>query len=116
VPFPSKLTVLTAYESYDLLGMTLDWNYEAGHVTISMPGYVEKALQRFTHPTPTRPQHSPQLDCPRIWSHHPVRSPEDASTPLNKHDITRLQQIIGTFLLFYGRAVLDSTMLVALGT
>jgi Reverse transcriptase (RNA-dependent DNA polymerase) len=24
-------------------GMTLEWNYEEGHVTISMPGYVEKA-------------------------------------------------------------------------
>ena len=24
-------------------GMNLDWNYAAGHVTLSMPGYVEKA-------------------------------------------------------------------------
>ena len=39
--------------------MTLEWNYGEGHVTLSMPGYVEKALQRFTHPTPTKPQHAP---------------------------------------------------------
>jgi hypothetical protein len=96
-------------------GMTLDLKYEAGHVTISMPGYVEKALQRFTHPDPTRPQHSPHhWIAPKYGATIQYAAPEDASTPLNKHGITRLQQIIGTFL-FYGRAV-DNTMLVALGT
>jgi Reverse transcriptase (RNA-dependent DNA polymerase) len=27
-------------------GMTLDWDYQASHVDISMPGYIEKALQK----------------------------------------------------------------------
>jgi Reverse transcriptase (RNA-dependent DNA polymerase) len=40
-------------------GMTLDWNYADGHVTVSMPGYVESALQRFMHPIPEEPEHSP---------------------------------------------------------
>ena len=95
--------------------MTLAWDYANGHCTISMPGYVEKALQCFTHPTPPRLQHSP----------HPWIAPvygasiqyallDDESEPLDKQGITRLQQIIGT-LLFYARAV-DNTMLVALGT
>jgi hypothetical protein len=96
-------------------GMTLDWNYDAGYVDISMPGYVEKALQRFTHPKPTRPQHAPSK-----WSAinygAPIQyaEPEDTSEPLNPLGISRLRQIIGTFL-FYGRAV-DSTMMVALGS
>jgi hypothetical protein len=41
------------------VGLTLQWNYKASTVDLSMPGYVAKALERFQHPTPTRPQHSP---------------------------------------------------------
>ena len=40
-------------------GITMEWDYDAGHVTLSMPGYVEKALQRFTHTMPKRPVHYP---------------------------------------------------------
>jgi hypothetical protein len=41
-------------------GLTLDWNYYTNRtVHISIPGYIERALQRFQHPTPTRPQHAP---------------------------------------------------------
>jgi hypothetical protein len=39
---------------------------------------------------------------------------EDATQLLSKEGITRLQEIVGTFM-YYGRAV-DNTMLVALGT
>jgi hypothetical protein len=31
-------------EASKLCEVTLEWNYEEGHVTLSMPGYVEKAL------------------------------------------------------------------------
>jgi hypothetical protein len=95
--------------------MTLEWNYEEGHVTISMPGYVEKALQRFTHPSPSRPQHSPHAwTAPNYGASVQYPAPDDTSLPLDSKGITRLQQIIGTFL-FYARAV-DNTMHVALGT
>jgi hypothetical protein len=40
-------------------GLTLKWNYDERSCVVSMPGYVERALQRFKHPTPTRPEHSP---------------------------------------------------------
>ena len=40
-------------------GLTLDWDYEARTVDISMPKYIAKALERFQHPVPTKPQHSP---------------------------------------------------------
>jgi Reverse transcriptase (RNA-dependent DNA polymerase) len=96
-------------------GITLEWNYEAGHVTLSMPGYVEKALQRFTHPDPRRPQHAPHPWIqPNYGASIQYAEPEDTSTPLDKHGTKRLQEVIGTFL-FYGRAV-DNTMLTALGT
>jgi hypothetical protein len=40
-------------------GMTLEWNYEEGHATTFMPGYIDKALQRLMYPSPSRLQHSP---------------------------------------------------------
>jgi Reverse transcriptase (RNA-dependent DNA polymerase) len=96
-------------------GMTLDWNYQAGHVTLSMPGYVEKALQRFTHQAPAKPQHAPhQWTAPNYGAKVQYADPDDDSMPLDAKGITLLQQIIGTFL-YYARAI-DNTMLVALGT
>ena len=80
-----------------------------------MKGYVEKALQRFTHETPKRPQHAPSgWDRPNYGATVQLTADEDTSAPLEKSGITRLQEIVGTFL-YYARAV-DSTMLVALST
>ena len=36
--------------------MTLEWNYTKKYVDISMPGYVTKALYKFHHTTPSKPQ------------------------------------------------------------
>jgi hypothetical protein len=96
-------------------GITLEWNYEEGHVTLSMPGYVAKALHRFTHPEPHRPQHAPHpWVAPNYGVSVQYAAPEDTSRPIDKHETKRLQEVLGTFL-FYGRAV-DNTMLTALGT
>jgi hypothetical protein len=40
-------------------GLTINWNYAKQYVDISMPGYISKALHRFQHTPPTRPQHAP---------------------------------------------------------
>jgi hypothetical protein len=40
-------------------GLALDWHYDEGYINISMPGYVTRALQKFDHPAPLRPQHAP---------------------------------------------------------
>jgi hypothetical protein len=94
--------------------MTLEWNYEEGHVTISMLGYIDKALQRFMHPSPSRPQHSAHA-----WTEYGASIQfavsEDTSLLLDDKGITRLQQIIGTFIFFYARTIYN-TMHVALGT
>ena len=39
-------------------GLTLQWNYEERWVDIHMPGYVIRALTKFNHPTPQKPQHA----------------------------------------------------------
>ena len=102
-------------EATKFCGIKLDWDYEAGHVTLSMPGYVDKALQRFTHPIPIRSQHAPHPWIPPNYGASiQYAEPEDTSSPLDKRGTKLLQEVIGTFL-FYGRAV-DNTMLAALGT
>jgi hypothetical protein len=40
-------------------GLTFNWDYDNKTVDISMPGYIDRALQRFAHPTPATPQDSP---------------------------------------------------------
>ena len=108
-----ELTMDTKAEKY--CGMQINWNYEKGYVDISMPGYVNKALQRFTHPMPATPQPAPSAwVAPQYGASIQYAEPEDTSNKLSKQGILRLQEIVGTFL-YYGRAV-DNTMLVALGT
>jgi hypothetical protein len=41
------------------IGLTLDWDYNRGKVHLSMPGYIDKALERFDHKAPSTPQNSP---------------------------------------------------------
>ncbi|MGL5936068.1 MAG: reverse transcriptase domain-containing protein, partial [Cetobacterium sp.] len=107
--------ITTDMEATKFVGITLEWDYDNRHVTLSMPDYVDKALQRFMHPQPKRAQHAPYpWSAPNYGASIQYAEPEDTSTPFGKTDIKRLQEVIGTFL-FYGRAV-DNTMLTALGT
>jgi hypothetical protein len=80
-----------------------------------MPGYIERALQRFQHTPPTRPEHSPHAwQIPTYGAKTQYAPGPDVSPALNAADTTRVQQVLGT-LLFYARAV-DSTMLPAIGS
>ena len=97
------------------LNIKLDWDYQNGTVDLSMPGYIEKALQRFQHENPTKPEHSPHRYIePQYGAPVQYTEPTDESEPLNKAETKLLQEIIGT-LLYYARAI-DSTMLVALSS
>jgi Reverse transcriptase (RNA-dependent DNA polymerase) len=107
--------ITTDMKASRFCGITLQWNYEEGHVTLSMPGYTEKALLRFTHPTPAKPQHSPhEWTPPDYGAKVQYADPEDQSIPLDGKGIKRLQEVIGTFL--YSARAVDNTMLVALST
>jgi hypothetical protein len=80
-----------------------------------MPDYIPAALNKFRHNTPTSRE-----DAPHKWNQPDYGakiqySPDlGSSTPLNKSQVTRLQQVIGTLL--YCSIAVDPTMLVALGT
>jgi hypothetical protein len=111
----AKYKITTDWSGDLYLGINLLWDYNARTVDLSMPDYVGKALQRFNHPKPTRPQHAPHAWAkPQYGVKTQLTAPADTSAPLDKAGILRLQEIIGVFL-YYARAI-DSTMLVALGT
>jgi hypothetical protein len=80
-----------------------------------MPGYVAKVLNRFQHPPPGKPEHSPHpWTAPTYGAVTQLSAPGDTSPTLATSEKLRLQEIIGT-LLYYARAV-DCTMLVALSS
>ncbi|CAJ1934140.1 unnamed protein product [Cylindrotheca closterium] len=96
------------------IGMQIDWDYENGTVDISMPGYVERALQRFTHPAPTRHESSPHAWIAPVYGSRQQFATTDDSPFLDVKDQTTISEVVGTFL-YYGRAI-DLSMLPALGT
>jgi hypothetical protein len=82
-----------------------------------MPGYVERALQRFAHtPNPGVPSNSPhQYQAPTFGQKIQYSTPAaDLSPPLDAQHKTSIQEIIGVFL-YCARAV-NNTMLPALGS
>jgi hypothetical protein len=111
----SKYTITIDWEGTKYVGLNLTWDYKNRTVDISMPNYIHKALQRFEHPTPKKPQHSPHSWIkPNYGAKKQMTTEPDTGTLLDPKQVKRLQQIIGV-LLYYARAV-DSTMLVALGS
>jgi hypothetical protein len=96
-------------------GVNLRWDYKNRTVDLSMPGYVTALLNKYQHPTPTRPQHSPHAwTAPNYGAKIQLTAPTDESASLPPAEVKRIQQVTGT-LLYYARAV-DATMLPALGT
>jgi hypothetical protein len=96
-------------------GITLDWNYEDWHVTLSMPGYVQAVLEEFKHPLPAPIEHQPYLHAsPQYGVALQLTDPADDSPLLDEDGNKQIQRLTGKFL-YYAQAV-DSPMLVALST
>jgi hypothetical protein len=92
-------------EAIKYCDMTLEWSYDEGHVTLSILGYIEKALQKFTQPSPSRSQHSPTVwTAPEYGTTIQYPATEDTSLPLYSKGVAHLQQTIGTFL-YCARAI-----------
>jgi hypothetical protein len=96
------------------IGLTLDWNYEKRYVDLSMPGYIARALQRFMHPTPGRPEHAPHAWTAPTYGSRQQYATHDTSPAVDSKDTIRIQEVLGT-LLYYARAV-DCTMITAIGS
>ena len=109
-----KYVVSEDWQASLYTGLTIDWDYDNGTVDISMPGYIEKALKRFQHPTPDEPEDAPAAwEAPKYGAKVQFADLPDNSRKLTPPECKRVQEVSGT-LLFVARAV-DCTMLVALG-
>jgi hypothetical protein len=92
------------------IGLTIERDRVNQTITISMPGYIAKILQRFAHRI-TRQAKSPSIYIPPKYGSHIQYPAIDTSPPLTPAAITELQEIVGCFL-YYARSV-DATMLTA---
>jgi len=110
-----QYTASEDWEGLKYCGLTLTWDYINRTVDLSMPGYIERALQRFQHPAPTRAQHAPHTWIkPQYGAITQYAPSPDTSPALDVKDKLRVQEVLGV-LLYYGRAV-DSTILTAINT
>ena len=95
-------------------GLSLQWDYVNRTCDMSMPGYIERALQRFQHTPSHVPEHSPHpWQRPTYGAKLQFAPSADETPALDAANKTRILEVLGT-LLFYARAI-DSTMLTAIG-
>ena len=99
-------------EGATFCGISLTWDYTKGQVDLSMPGYIQKTLHKFNHPTPTKPHHAPHKHVPIAYGQRVQVPIVNEGTPLDEKGVKRVQNIVGT-LLYYSRAV-DPTLAPAL--
>ena len=91
------------------VGISLKWDYKQRTLETSVPGFVNKALNKYQHPKPSKPQHAPaKADPIQYGSKSQQSKPEDTSPQLSPAGIKRIQDIVGTFG-WYARAT-DPTM------
>ena len=95
-------------------GITLKWDYLKRTCELSMPGYVQQAVNNFQYriKSPNKTTDAPHPYKATIKLELPMPPQIDNCAKLSPQVIKHLKQIVGTFL-FYSRAV-DPTMLTAL--
>ena len=100
-----KYKITTDWKGGLYIGITLAWDYRKRIVDLSMPGYIEKALTRFTHVRPKTSQHSPHAaPKPVFGQSQQFTSLPDSSAPLDPAGIKTVQETIGV-LLYHARAL-----------
>jgi hypothetical protein len=117
--FNNLLTTLTKlykikvnYKGNKYLGMTIAINRKDRHVTLTMPGYVEKLLRRVK-PDGLKGAHTPAIYIPPNYKTTVTqRATMDTSQLASASEQKYLQSVIGT-LLYYSRAV-DPTLCTAI--
>ena len=110
-----KYQYTTDWEGKNYCGLSFNWNYIEGYVDVSMPGYVQKTLQRLQHTPSTSPQYSPHQHAHIQYATKNTRqyaTAPDMSPLLNPVETKYIQSVTGSHL-YYGRAI-DYTILPAL--
>jgi hypothetical protein len=90
------------------LGLTINHNHEDATISISMPSYIAKVLDRFAIPREGPTQHSPaKYEC--VYGKEAQATEIDNTLPISLARQKEIQEVVGC-LLYYSRAV-DPTML-----
>jgi hypothetical protein len=92
------------------IGFTIKFNTQQQSVSLTMPGYIDKVLQRFA-PTLENGAPSPAIYLPPAYNSTDHTVKFDSSTALPPSEIKTLQEQVGC-LLYYARGV-DATILPA---
>jgi hypothetical protein len=103
------------WEGNRYAGLTLAWDYSKGTCDISMPGYIQRALQRFKHPTPDKAHDTPHAWNAPTYGAQQQYATLDTSPRVDDAKATKTKQEVFGTLLYYARAI-DCTMLAAIGT
>jgi hypothetical protein len=90
----------------------LKWDYINPTVDLRMPDYISKALLKYQHQVPSKPQHAPYKVTTIQFGARVQTVTMDTTAPLSKERIKYMQDIVRT-LLYYQRAV-DPTILPAI--
>ena len=90
------------------IGFTILFDREQKTVTLSMPAYIAKVLERFV-PSKQSGAPSPSIYTPPSYGSRTQLATEDTSAALTQAAAKRIQEIVGS-LLFYARGV-DPTIL-----
>ena len=96
-------TITIDWTGSKYLRFSIFFDYTQRTVTLSMPGYISKALQRFA-PSLSVGAKSPAIYIPPTYGATQQSPSEDTSTPLSPQETTTLQEIVGS-LLYYARGV-----------
>jgi hypothetical protein len=81
-------------------GVHLDWDYKHRTVNLSMPTYISKALTRFQHSPPLKPQHSPYQSSPiQYGTKVQLTKDPDTSPKLSPAQIKHIQQVVSTLYI-----------------
>ena len=75
-------TIKVDRQGANYCGLKIDWNYKQGHVDISMPGSIPKALHKFQHPPPRKPQYAPHTWTPPIYGQKIQHAPPPDTLPV----------------------------------
>ena len=108
----TKYKITIDWEGHKYLGITINNDRPNKKITITMPAYIQDALQRFGVTEADHDTDSPEAYEPPSYGAKVQYTSPDNSDPIDGPRVKRIQQVIGV-LLYYARAV-DETMLCTL--
>ena len=96
------------------VGIKLGWDYKNRTLDTHIPDLIPKALNKYHHKTPSKPQHVPAKSVPIQYGAKVQTTGTDTSRRISAERIRHIQDVVGTFA-WYSTAV-DPTMAVTMSS